>query len=321
MIYKLKYALINRFSTNEHRGPAEPHRMLFGPWGAIHFIIRFIYMCSVATAKVICFYPYLRKSFSSNYLYMCNIDENGIICTQEPNKLFHPLEVINTNKEIAEAERSKWLFSFLWLNIQPTQRFKEIKDFIRQCFNSWKLKLFPKQFPCCQGKGMRWWNQRLLCPMWWSELCRPTTGLIRLPMSRDRKLKLEFKKPVEESNSVQYCNTATEIVSFFSHTHAYPWFASLLQPSSSKKPLRGKLLDCPMGPWLCLSFRSQKEWRNFHVLLKSLNVSCHSTGLALWGQTLSFLVCFTVWNTKWPTSQMPFRHFWSKWEKHNNEIF
>lgn len=63
-------------------------------------------MCSVATAKVICFYAEVQKSFSNNYLYRCNTDENGIICSQEPNKLFHPLEVINTNKEIAEADRS-----------------------------------------------------------------------------------------------------------------------------------------------------------------------------------------------------------------------
>lgn len=106
LIHKLKYALNNRFSTNEHRGPADPHRMLFGPRGAMQFIISFIYMCSVATAKVICFYPYLQKSFSNNYLYMCNTDENGITCCQESNKLFHPLEVINKNKEIAGVNRS-----------------------------------------------------------------------------------------------------------------------------------------------------------------------------------------------------------------------
>lgn len=69
---------------------------------------------------------------------------------------------------------------------------------------------------------MCWWKQRFLCPMQWSARCRPTTGLIRLPMSRDRKLRLEFKKACREVEFTIILQQSYRKFTFFlSHTCIY----------------------------------------------------------------------------------------------------
>lgn len=114
-IYKLKYTFISRFSTNEQRGPMEPHKMLLGPWGVMYFIISFIYMCSVVLHKS--FFIPIQKSFSNEFVYMQFWWKCSNVLLMLENLLNYPLKV-NADKELSKTDRSLWLFSLY--NVQCT---------------------------------------------------------------------------------------------------------------------------------------------------------------------------------------------------------